>query len=370
MGFPKTDARRDDHPLAQLRLPGATPGVIRQYFQAAVLEFHPASAEPVQISLIGDALRNSRCPDDNWQGFAAFDPTTRLEVSAQLPLLGARPSVRPRPLAGLVLRPAFPQAGYDDLVGFEAAPGERSRMFAVQRGGRIVAVPLDRCVAPSKTPFLDLTDRVFRAGREEGLLSLAFDPDFQQNGYLYVYYTTAPLEARSAQALGMAIDPSAPITGPSAGPASSGLIAPVTTGRFNYRGPLGSVAIEIQNGDTLNDAIARINAREPETGVRMALVKDDQGRLNRLRLSAEPGATPGISAGGGSDTSNFDEAVGFPGAQPRDGSFTSVRNIGVVQRSVPFATRDWPSHLRTRSAPSPSTASGSITTSRWTRWMA
>ena len=37
--------------------------------------------------------------------------------------------------------------------------------------------------------FLDIRDRVRDRGEEEGLLGLAFDPDFESNGYLFVYYT-------------------------------------------------------------------------------------------------------------------------------------------------------------------------------------
>jgi glucose/arabinose dehydrogenase len=39
--------------------------------------------------------------------------------------------------------------------------------------------------------FLDITDRVNRGGDEEGLLGLAFGPDYQENGYFYVYYSAA-----------------------------------------------------------------------------------------------------------------------------------------------------------------------------------
>ncbi len=40
-GFPKSDARADSGAPGTLHEPGKTPGFIRQYFQAAVLEFHP-----------------------------------------------------------------------------------------------------------------------------------------------------------------------------------------------------------------------------------------------------------------------------------------------------------------------------------------
>ena len=74
-GYPKTEARRDDDPAAVLRLPEATPGFIRQYFQAAVFEHHPGDpADPVKLGLAGDVLRDLRYPNGSWQRFASFRP--------------------------------------------------------------------------------------------------------------------------------------------------------------------------------------------------------------------------------------------------------------------------------------------------------
>ena len=39
--------------------------------------------------------------------------------------------------------------------------------------------------------FLNITERVNDQGNEEGLLGLAFDPDYESNGYFYVYYSAA-----------------------------------------------------------------------------------------------------------------------------------------------------------------------------------
>ena len=87
-GFPKTDARQDDHPEADLHIPGHPPdGRIRQYFQAAVLEFHPESAvAPVKLRLLGDTLRDSRYPHRAWQQYLAFGPEAPLAVGDQLEL--------------------------------------------------------------------------------------------------------------------------------------------------------------------------------------------------------------------------------------------------------------------------------------------
>ncbi|MEO8068614.1 MAG: PQQ-dependent sugar dehydrogenase [Flavobacteriales bacterium] len=61
------------------------------------------------------------------------------------------------------------------------------RLFIVERAGRIFILnPNGSWVA---TPFLDITDRVNDGGGEQGLLGLAFHPDYASNGYFYVHYS-------------------------------------------------------------------------------------------------------------------------------------------------------------------------------------
>ncbi len=87
-GFPKTDARSDTHPEAVLHTPGRQPDErIRQYFQSAVLEYHPESpGSPVKLSLLGDTLRDHRYPRRTWQLYLAFGPEAPLAVGDQLNL--------------------------------------------------------------------------------------------------------------------------------------------------------------------------------------------------------------------------------------------------------------------------------------------
>ena len=72
-GFPKTDARADSNAPGTLHIRTATPGFIRQYFQAAVMEYHQGSPEPVQLTLLGDHLRDFNYPNDSWKTYAAFN---------------------------------------------------------------------------------------------------------------------------------------------------------------------------------------------------------------------------------------------------------------------------------------------------------
>jgi glucose/arabinose dehydrogenase len=60
------------------------------------------------------------------------------------------------------------------------------RMFVIEQVGRIRIVKNGQLSGPA---FLDITDRVGSGGNEQGLLGLAFHPDFKDNPYFYVNYT-------------------------------------------------------------------------------------------------------------------------------------------------------------------------------------
>ncbi|HEU4916829.1 MAG TPA: PQQ-dependent sugar dehydrogenase [Acidimicrobiia bacterium] len=67
------------------------------------------------------------------------------------------------------------------------APVGDDRLFVVERFGVILTMDANREL--QEAPFLDLTDRVLAGGIEQGLLGLAFHPDYANNGRFYVYYT-------------------------------------------------------------------------------------------------------------------------------------------------------------------------------------
>lgn len=79
-GFPKSEARSDLDPRAVLHIPGANPTFIRQYFQAAVLEYHPGTPRPVKLRLLGDDVRDLVYPDDSHLAFPSFNPAQPLTV--------------------------------------------------------------------------------------------------------------------------------------------------------------------------------------------------------------------------------------------------------------------------------------------------
>jgi glucose/arabinose dehydrogenase len=74
---------------------------------------------------------------------------------------------------------------FDQPLYVTAPPRDRRRIFVVGQGGRIDVV---RGGQKLSTPFLDISGRV-TAGGEQGLLGLAFAPDYASSGLFYVYFT-------------------------------------------------------------------------------------------------------------------------------------------------------------------------------------
>ncbi len=76
--------------------------------------------------------------------------------------------------------------GLDTPVGAAHANDGSGRLFIVEKPGRIRIV---RNGALLPDPFLDITDRADAGGSEQGLLGLAFHPDYIHNGFFFVNYT-------------------------------------------------------------------------------------------------------------------------------------------------------------------------------------
>lgn len=76
--------------------------------------------------------------------------------------------------------------GFSRPVDLAHASDGSGRLFVVEQPG-VIRVLLAGVVLP--TPFLDIRDRVGDEGSEQGLLGLAFPPDYPQTGYFYLNYT-------------------------------------------------------------------------------------------------------------------------------------------------------------------------------------
>ena len=83
---------------------------------------------------------------------------------------------------------AFPNLTFTRPVDLQADPLSDNRLFVVEQAG-LIRVFQNSSLSDSLTTFLNIRDRVYDSGNEQGLLGLAFHPDFVNNGYFYVNYT-------------------------------------------------------------------------------------------------------------------------------------------------------------------------------------
>ena len=85
---------------------------------------------------------------------------------------------------------AFPNLSFSRPLSIQHAGDETSRLFVVEQSGVISVFPNDPDVGDADI-FLNIQDRVTDASNEEGLLGLAFHPDYETNGYFFVNYTAS-----------------------------------------------------------------------------------------------------------------------------------------------------------------------------------
>jgi len=79
--------------------------------------------------------------------------------------------------------------GFTRPIAVRNAGDGSGRLFVVEQAGRILIVDGGVVLA---SPFLDISNVVDSAGTEQGLLGLAFHPNFSSNGLFFVNYTYDP----------------------------------------------------------------------------------------------------------------------------------------------------------------------------------
>lgn len=90
--------------------------------------------------------------------------------------------------AAFSLQEAFPNLRFEEPLYLTYAPGEEDSLYIVERTGRIYRISRNPDT-DRKELFLDLSDIVQTQGQEQGLLGLAFHPDFSNTPHFYVNYT-------------------------------------------------------------------------------------------------------------------------------------------------------------------------------------
>src|SRR6266540_5695753 len=120
-------------------------------------------------------------------------PILAAAFALSAPSSGAQQQLSIRPFA----------SGLGALTAIASTPAEPRRLYAVEQVGRI------RYFVSGKLrgTFLDIRDRVLSGG-EQGLLSVAFHPNYARNHRFYVDYTdkrgnTRVVEFRSRNGVGL-----------------------------------------------------------------------------------------------------------------------------------------------------------------------
>jgi glucose/arabinose dehydrogenase len=103
--------------------------------------------------------------------------------------------------------------GFSDPINVTNAGDGSGRLFVVERVGRIKIVKPDGSI--QEDPFLDLTtinplgNDVQTGFVEQGLYSVAFHPNFAENGYFYVHYASLPFNG-DGMIVRFQVDPESP----------------------------------------------------------------------------------------------------------------------------------------------------------------
>ena len=218
---------------------------------------------------------------------------TCLAAGAALVLCGAAP-LRAQPIALVPFATGLNSVVHVQHDGL-------GRIYLVQQGG-IIRVHDGTALRP--TPFLNI-DPIVQGGGEEGLLSVAFHPNYASNGFFYVYYTNNSGNNVVARYTRSAADPFV------ANPASAFILLPIPHPTYGNH-----------NGGSINfgpDGHLYINTGDGGGGGDPDENAQNLGSLlgKQLRLDVNSGSPYGIPAG--------NPFVLTPGARPEIWSY-GLRN--------------------------------------------
>jgi glucose/arabinose dehydrogenase len=117
-------------------------------------------------------------------------------------------------------------ADLSQVIQIKSPPGAPDKLFLVRQNGTIRIYENDALV---ETPFIDVSDLI-QAGGEEGLLGLAFHPDYAANGRFFLHYSADGGGASTVQEFAVSADPNV------ADPAPVQLVIQHPTAQGNHNG--------------------------------------------------------------------------------------------------------------------------------------
>lgn len=128
---------------------------------------------------------------NDWQGYAVKYLLKPIFIAISLTTIISAPNLGAETTGtSLDLSLVELASGFDKPVEIAYADETDPRLFVVEKDGVILIMDTNGNV--NGTPFLDIDARVDSSSNEEGLLGLAFHPDYEGNGRFYVQYTHTP----------------------------------------------------------------------------------------------------------------------------------------------------------------------------------
>ncbi len=159
----------------------------------AVVDTPPVTTPaPLATATATDStLAPTATPEPAIEASPTIEPEpTAAPAPTDAPASTATPIPEPTPVP-VVFPPSIslePFVSVPDQITYLTHAGDGSgRIFLVEKQGRVRIIEAGRVL---ETPFLDISELVESGGSEQGLLSIAFDPDYENNGEFYVNYTS------------------------------------------------------------------------------------------------------------------------------------------------------------------------------------
>jgi len=115
-----------------------------------------------------------------------FVPSGALKAVFVLFLVSSGRMTSAQAVTGYQLVNAFGANTFTQPVCIRSAPGETNRIFILEKTGAIRLVTNLSATNPTKSAYMNLASGLSASG-EQGLLGLAFHPNFQSSGYFFIY---------------------------------------------------------------------------------------------------------------------------------------------------------------------------------------
>ena len=141
----------------------------------------PREAPPSAVT-VDSAAATTAAPEET-QAAVTESAAVELPTPTPAPPVEAVATLAPNAVQ-LRLEPVY--QGFELPVFFTDAGDGSGRHFVVEKTGKIWAIDNGQIVAE---PFLDLSAKITVRGNEQGLLGMAFAPDYATSGHFFVNYT-------------------------------------------------------------------------------------------------------------------------------------------------------------------------------------